>query len=402
MGKVLAVCISEKKGTQKKNVGSAVFVEDWGLEGDAHAGKWHRQVSLLSGEKIDAFRAKGAEVEDGAFGENLVVEGIDFAKLPVGTRFRCGEVVLELTQIGKECHNGCAIFQKMGECIMPREGVFTRVLKGGKVSVGDEMTVDKAMIFDTHAHYDDEAFEQDREALLNSMEAHGIGHIVNACASIESLKATEELMEKYPFVYGAFGIHPDDAEKMTEDTLKEIRRLCHLPKAVAIGEIGLDYYWHKEKEEHKIQQKMFRAQLDIAREEKMPFMIHSRDAAEDTLNIIREYMNGGMYGGIIHCFSYSKEIAAEYLKMGLYLGIGGVVTFKNSRKLKEVAEYAPLNQILLETDCPYMAPVPNRGKKNSSLYLPEVVKTIAEIKGISCEEVVAVTESNALKVLGLV
>ena len=133
------------------------------------------------------------------------------------------------------------------------------------------------MIFETHAHYDDEAFEQDREALLNSMEAHGIGHIVNACASIESLKATEELMEKYPFVYGAFGIHPDDAEKMTEDTLKEIRRLCHLPKAVAIGEIGLDYYWHKEKEEHEIQQKMFRAQLDIAREEKMPFMIHSRE-----------------------------------------------------------------------------------------------------------------------------
>ena len=170
MGKVLAVCISEKKGTQKKNVGSAVFVEDWGLEGDAHAGKWHRQVSLLSGEKIDAFRAKGAEVEDGAFGENLVVEGIDFAKLPVGTRFRCGEVVLELTQIGKECHNGCAIFQKMGECIMPREGVFTRVLKGGKVSVGDEMTVDKAMIFDTHAHYDDEAFDEDRFAMLDSMQ----------------------------------------------------------------------------------------------------------------------------------------------------------------------------------------------------------------------------------------
>ena len=159
MGKVLAVCISERKGTQKRNVGSAVFVKDWGIEGDAHAGKWHRQVSLLSNEKIEAFRAKGAVVEDGAFGENLVVEGIDFAKLPVGTRFRCGEVVLELTQIGKECHNGCAIFQKMGECIMPREGVFTRVLKGGKVSVGDEMTVDKGMIFDTHAHYDDEAFD---------------------------------------------------------------------------------------------------------------------------------------------------------------------------------------------------------------------------------------------------
>ena len=160
------------------------------------------------------------------------------------------------------------------------------------------------MIFETHAHYDDEAFEQEREALLNSMEAHGIGHIVNACASIESLKATEELMEKYPFVYGAFGIHPDDAEKMTEDTLNEIRRLCHLPKAVAIGEIGLDYYWHKEEREHEIQKKMFRAQMEIAREEKMPFMIHSRDAARDTLELVKECMKEGMHGGIIHCFSY--------------------------------------------------------------------------------------------------
>ena len=399
MGKVLAVCISEKKGTEKRNVGSAVFVEDWGLEGDAHAGKWHRQVSLLSNEKIEDFRARGAVVEDGAFGENLVVEGIDFAKLPVGTRFRCGEVVLELTQIGKECHNGCAIFQKMGECIMPREGVFTRVLKGGKVSVGDEMTVDKAMIFDTHAHYDDEAFEQDREALLNSMEAHGIGHIVNACASIESLKATEELMEKYPFVYGAFGIHPDDAEKMTEDTLNEIRRLCHLPKAVAIGEIGLDYYWHKEEREHEIQKKMFRAQMEIAREEKMPFMIHSRDAARDTLELVKECMKEGMHGGIIHCFSYGKEMAREYLNMGLYLGIGGVVTFKNAKKLKEVVEYAPLEQLVLETDSPYLSPEPNRGKRNSSLNLPYVAAMIAELKGISGEEVIAVTEENAKRLL---
>ena len=197
-------------------------------------------------------------------------------------------------------------------------------------------------------------------------------------------------------------MHPDDAEQMTEETLAEIRRISHMDKMIAIGEIGLDYYWHKEKKQHEIQQKMFRAQMEIAREEKLPFMIHSRDAAEDTLNIVREYMKDGMYGGVIHCFSYSKEIAREYLNMGLYLGIGGVVTFKNSRKLKEVVEYAPLNQILLETDCPYMAPVPNRGKRNSSLYLPEVVKTIAEIKGVSCEEVVAVTESNAVKVLGLI
>ena len=258
------------------------------------------------------------------------------------------------------------------------------------------------MIFDTHAHYDDEAFDSDREDLLGQMEKQGVGHIVNVCASIGQFHRTVELTEKYPFIYGAVGVHPDDADKMTKDTLDEITRIARMDKMVAIGEIGLDYYWHKEKAEHRKQQEMFRAQLDIARQEKLPFMIHSRDAAEDTLNIVKEYMKDGMYGGIIHCFSYSKEIAREYLNMGLYLGIGGVITFKNSRKLKEVVEYAPLNQILLETDCPYMAPVPNRGKRNSSLYLPEVVKTIAELKGVSCEEVVAVTESNALRVFGLV
>ena len=141
MGRVIAVCISEKKGTQKRNVGSARFVADWGIEGDAHAGKWHRQVSLLSAEKINDFRARGAAVENGAFGENLVVAGYDFKALPIGTKFRCNDVVLELTQIGKECHSHCEIYKAMGECIMPREGVFTRVLRGGTISVGDELTV---------------------------------------------------------------------------------------------------------------------------------------------------------------------------------------------------------------------------------------------------------------------
>ena len=141
MGKVRAVCISEKRGTQKKNIESAVFVENWGIEGDAHAGNWHRQISLLSEETIAAFKARGAEVTDGAFGENLVVSGYDFTKFPVGTRFTCKDVVLELTQIGKECHHGCEIFQKMGDCIMPREGVFTRVLKGGEIKAGDEITM---------------------------------------------------------------------------------------------------------------------------------------------------------------------------------------------------------------------------------------------------------------------
>lgn len=141
MGIVKAVCISEEKGVQKRNVGEALFIQDFGLEKDAHAGKWHRQVSLLSYEVIQDFRAKGAEVSDGAFGENLIVSGFDFKSLPVGTRLACGSVVLEMTQIGKECHKGCQIQKTMGECIMPREGVFARVLSGGRIAVGDEMVL---------------------------------------------------------------------------------------------------------------------------------------------------------------------------------------------------------------------------------------------------------------------
>ena len=141
MGRVIAVCISEQKGTPKRNVGAAELIANWGISGDAHAGKWHRQVSLLSYDKIQAFRARGAEVSDGDFGENLVVEGIDFRSLPVGTQLTCGQVLLEITQIGKECHSHCAIHQKMGECIMPTEGVFARVLHGGAIAAGDEMEV---------------------------------------------------------------------------------------------------------------------------------------------------------------------------------------------------------------------------------------------------------------------
>lgn len=141
MGKVLAVNISEKKGTQKRNVHSATFIEDWGIENDAHAGKWHRQVSLLNFDKIEAFREKGATVVDGDFGENLIVKGIDFKSLPIGTRYKCNDVILEMTQIGKECHKGCLIFQTMGDCIMPREGVFAKVIHGGTISDGDEMII---------------------------------------------------------------------------------------------------------------------------------------------------------------------------------------------------------------------------------------------------------------------
>lgn len=255
------------------------------------------------------------------------------------------------------------------------------------------------MIFDTHAHYDDKAFDEDREEMLASLPENGIGNVVNVCASINSLRRIIPLTEKYPYVWGAAGVHPDYAEEMTEETLEEIRKVLQHEKILAVGEIGLDYYWHKELENHKRQQEMFRAQMDIAREEKIPFMIHSRDAAEDTLTIVKEYMQKGMYGGIMHCYSYGLEHAREYVKMGLFLGIGGVVTFTNGRKLKEVVHEIPLDNLVLETDCPYLAPVPYRGKRNCSLYLPYVVQAIAELKGVPADEVIRVTEENARRLL---
>ena len=250
------------------------------------------------------------------------------------------------------------------------------------------------MIFETHAHYDDEKFDEDRAELLSSMQENGIGRIINVSANLESLENTRKLMEQYPFIYGAFGLHPDEVGDLNEDVMERMRGLCRLEKAVAVGEIGLDYYW--DKENHEKQQYWFRRQIALAREEKLPMIIHSREAAADTLRVMKEEKSEEI-GGVIHCFSYSAEMAEEYLKMGFYLGIGGVVTFKNAKKIKEVVQMAPMERILLETDSPYLAPVPYRGKRNSSLYLPYVVREIAEIKGISEEEVIEMTEKNAVR-----
>ena len=255
------------------------------------------------------------------------------------------------------------------------------------------------MIFETHAHYDDERFEEDRDALITSMPGRGVGTIINVGASIESTKTTLALSEKYPFVYAAVGVHPSDISGLNEETFAWLKEQTKKEKVAAVGEIGLDYYWHKEEHEHEIQKKMFRAPMEIAREAQMPFMIHSREAAKDTLDIVKDCMKGGMHGGIIHCFSYAKEMAREYLDMGLYLGIGGVVTFKNAKKLKEVVEYAPLDQIVLETDSPYLSPEPNRGKRNDSRNLVYVAREIARIKGVTEDEVIAVTEGNAERLL---
>ena len=185
------------------------------------------------------------------------------------------------------------------------------------------------MIFETHAHYDDEKFDEDRAELLSSMQENGIGRIINVSANLESLENTRKLMEAYPFIYGAFGLHPDEVGDLNEDVMARMRELCRMEKAVAVGEIGLDYYW--DKENHEKQEYWFRRQIALAREEKLPMIIHSREAAADTLRVMKEEKSEEI-GGVIHCFSYSVEMAEEYLKMGFYLGIGGVVTFKKCKE----------------------------------------------------------------------
>lgn len=250
------------------------------------------------------------------------------------------------------------------------------------------------MIFDTHAHYDDDAFAKDREELLSGLQAGGIETVVNISASIQGTKNTLELIEKYPFFYGAVGVHPSETEELSETVIAWLKEMAGKPKVVAIGEIGLDYHW--EEPEKEIQKHWFIRQLQLAKAVKLPVVIHSRDAARDTLDIMKAE-RAEEIGGVIHCFSYGVEMAREYLNMGFYLGIGGVVTFTNAKKLKEVVTYMPMDRLVLETDCPYLAPVPERGKRNSSLNLPYVADAISKLKGISPEEVISVTSENAKK-----
>ncbi len=247
-------------------------------------------------------------------------------------------------------------------------------------------------IFDTHAHYDDEAFDGDREELLESLPRKGIARVVNVGASLTSCRRTIELMERYDFIYGAVGIHPNETAELTEEDITWLKRQCLLDKCVAVGEIGLDYYW--DEPERDIQKVWFARQLNVARELKLPVIVHSRDAAKDTVDLMKAE-KAGEIGGVIHCYSYTKETAGTFLDMGFFFGIGGVLTFNNAKKLKEAVEYIPMDRIVLETDCPSLAPVPNRGKRNSSLNIPYVVTAMAQIKGISEEEVRAAAWENA-------
>ncbi|MCM1537319.1 MAG: TatD family hydrolase [bacterium] len=248
------------------------------------------------------------------------------------------------------------------------------------------------MIFDTHAHYDDQVFDEDRDELLCSMAARGIGTIVNIGADMETSAATVALTERYPFLYGAVGVHPSETGGLTEDDMEQLKRYAARPKIVAIGEIGLDY--HDPDTNREAQQRWFVRQLALAREVRLPVVIHSRDAADDTMRIMKEQKCEEI-GGVIHCFSYSKELALQYVKMGFYIGVGGVLTFANAKKLVEAVKAVPLEKIVLETDAPYLSPAPERGVRNHSGKLTLVSEKLAALKGVTVQELIRITEENA-------
>ena len=248
------------------------------------------------------------------------------------------------------------------------------------------------MIFESHAHYDDDAFEQDRHQLLLEMNDNGIEYIVNVSSDLESVRTTLELVNKYDFMFAAVGIHPSDSAALDEEHFKWLEEQARKSKVVAIGEIGLDYYWNEP--DREIQKIWFIRQLELAKKMQKPVIIHSRDAASDTLAILQS-KEAEDVKGVIHCFSYTKETAKLLLEKGYYFGIGGVITFSNAKKLVEAVEYLPIDKILLETDSPYLAPVPNRGKRNSSLNIPYIAKKISEIKKIPYDMVVEQTNKNA-------
>ena len=246
------------------------------------------------------------------------------------------------------------------------------------------------MLFDTHAHMDDQAFREDREALLAGLPEKGIGLVMNAGCSLEASREVVEMAQRYPWLYAAVGSHPDAADEVNEEVLEEYRKLCKLnPKVKAIGEIGLDY--HYEDIPREIQQKAFRMQMELARELELPVIVHERDAHEDGMAIVREFPT---VKGVFHCYSGSAEMARQLVEMGWYIGFTGVLTFKNARKAVETAASIPLDRIVLETDCPYMAPEPFRGKRNDPGYLYRMAEQLAQIRGITPEEAAAITTEN--------
>lgn len=274
------------------------------------------------------------------------------------------------------------------------------------------------MIFDSHAHYEDKRFAPDRDELLCAMRENNIGRIINVGSTLDTSKQSVELAGQYEDIYAAVGIHPsevafpidgeenkklsvEDSIKMMPTVISELKNLSSYGKCVSIGEIGLDYYWDKDKENHELQKKWFTSQLELAAEVNKPVIVHSRDANKDTFDILKEAKSTLDTRAVVHCYSGSPEMAKEYVKLGYYIGVGGVVTFKNGRKLRETVEEIPLESILVETDCPYMAPEPYRGKRNDSTKLSYIVERIAALKGISTEKVEEITWENACRFYGI-
>ena len=248
----------------------------------------------------------------------------------------------------------------------------------------------KEYLIDTHAHID--MLEAPIELTLQLMKDYGVKKAVIPSVEVSSMEKVIAAAEADENIYAMIGIYPSEAKTYTQEVEDRMIELAKNHKVKAVGEIGLDYYW--DEPERSIQKKWFEAQIELARDVKLPIIIHSRDAAKDTYDIMKA-LHAEEIGGVVHCFSYSKEMARQFLDMGFYIGIGGVVTFKNAKTLKEVAAYTPLDRIVLETDCPYLSPEPNRGKRNSSLNLNYVAEALSQIKGINKEELIAVTEENA-------
>lgn len=255
------------------------------------------------------------------------------------------------------------------------------------------------MLFDTHAHYDDERFDEDRDALLSSMPEHNVGLILNPGCDVETSRKAVSYAQKYPFVYAAVGIHPENINENWNHDLAVIKELAQTePRVRAIGEIGLDYYWEKDERARARQQVVFAHQMELARELDKPVIVHDRDAHADCLEIARRYAGTQ---GVFHCFAGSVEMARELLKLGYYLSFTGVITFKNARRAIEVIREVPLERLMVETDSPYMAPEPYRGRRNSSLYVYRMAETIAQIKGVDVGEVERVTTENGKRLFGI-
>ena len=252
-------------------------------------------------------------------------------------------------------------------------------------------------IFDTHAHYDSNGFKSDRDEVLSSLPAANVALVVNPGCDIPSSRVAVELAERYPHVYAAVGIHPSDCDDFTEADIEALRQMAGHEKVVAIGEIGLDYYW-KDNAPKEFQELVFRRQIELALELDLPVIVHDREAHGDTMRILWDYPQAR---GVIHCFSGSPEMAVEFVKRGWYIGFDGPITYKNAAKAPEVAAVVPLERIVVETDSPYLTPVPFRGKRNDSRYLPYVIEKLAEWKGVTPEDMERITWENGKRLYGM-